>query len=141
MSSLVSAQVAAPRSPAAWEITSTVSTCALRDASPPRKSPMPQEAAPRSARAAKPNASVADRPRCGGRVELVRVVEDDRLRRAARRAVVVRCDRVQELGPEGGIEAAGPLVDQPHPELEVAEQCALLGRPEGRTAAELAYAA
>ena len=102
---------------------------------------MPQEAAPRSARAAKPNASVADRPRRGGRVELVRVVEDDRLGGAGCRAVVVRGDRVQELGPERGIEAAGPLVDEPHPELDVAEQCALRGRPEGRTPAELAYAA
>ena len=42
----------APPRPIAWESTSTVSTWIRRAATPPRKSPVPQDAAPRSARAA-----------------------------------------------------------------------------------------
>ena len=75
----------------------------------------------------------------GLRVELVRVVEHGRLGRARRAAVVVRGDRVQELGATAG-STARTLLDQSHAELHVAEELALVvwggmtgPRPSSRT--------
>ena len=124
---------ARPRSdphPPRCEIASTVSTCSVRDFRPPRKSP----SAPRDARAEREDdrasRSVADGPRGGDGVELVRVVEDGRLGRPGGVAVVMRRDRVQELGPRRRVEAVRSLLDQPQAEMHVAEQPALLGRPK-----------
>ena len=47
-------------------------------------------------------------------------------------------DGVKELGAHLGLQAGRALLDQPQPEMHVAEQAALLGRPEGGRAAELA---
>ena len=67
-------------------------------------------------------------------VELVRVVEDARLG-GPRRCVVMRRDRVQHL------RRCVVLLDQPQPEVDVAEQPTLVRRPERRPAPELAHAA
>jgi hypothetical protein len=69
------------------------------------------------------------------------VVEDSRLRGARGRAVVVAGDGVQELGQHGRVEVAGALLDQPQPEMDVAEQAPLLGRPERGAWPQLADAA
>ena len=54
-------------------------------------------------------------------------------------AVVVRGDRVQQLRPKRGLELLRALVDKPHAELDVAEQCAFGRRTERRAATELAH--
>ena len=54
-------------------------------------------------------------------------------------AVVVRCDRVQQLRPKRGLELSRALVDESNPELDVAEQRALGRRTERRAASELAH--
>jgi uncharacterized protein (DUF1015 family) len=74
-------------------------------------------------------------------VELVRVVEDRRLRGASGRSVVVAGDGVQELGEHCGVEVECALLDHPQPEMDVAEQAPFLGRPERRSRPELANAA
>ena len=65
------------------------------------------------------------------------MIEDGSLGRACRSAVVVRSDRVQELGADGGLERRGALFDQAQAEVHVPEQPPLLGRAEGRPAREL----
>ena len=47
---------------------------------------------------------------------------------------------MQQLGAHLRVERLGPLLDEPQAEVDVAEQAALLGRPEGRAAAQLADA-
>ena len=47
---------------------------------------------------------------------------------------------MQQLGAHVRVERLGPLLDEPQAEMDVAEQPALLGRPEGRAAPELADA-
>ena len=68
------------------------------------------------------------------------MVENGRLGRPRGVAVVVGGDRVQKLGAHLRVERLGPLLDEPQAEMDVAEQPPLLGRPEGRTAAQLADA-
>src|SRR5512133_3844745 len=80
---------------------------------PPRKSPTPQlRLAPSARSAAK---LVGHRPRRRDRVELVRVVEDGRLRGTRCAGVVVAGDRVQQLG------GSAELLEQPEPEVDVTE--------------------
>ena len=66
------------------------------------------------------------------------MVEDGRLGRARRLAVVVARDRVQQLGEGRGIERCRPLLDHPQAEVYVAEQPSLLGLYERRPGPELA---
>ena len=80
----------------------------------------------------------SDRQRRRLRVELVRVVEHGGLGGTRRAAVVVRRDRVEELGEHLRLDAGAPLLDEPEPEMDVTEQRALLRRPERRPATELA---
>src|SRR5689334_742617 len=84
---------------------------------------------------------LVDRPGRGGRVELVRVVEHRRLRRAGGPRVVVRGDRVQQLRARVGRKPRSALLDQAKAEVDMAEQAALLRLPKSRTALELARAA
>jgi uncharacterized protein (DUF1015 family) len=65
------------------------------------------------------------------------VVEDGSLGRACRSAVVMRPDRVQELGTNRGFERRGALFDQAQAEMHVSEQASLLGRAKDRPAGEL----
>ena len=58
------------------------------------------------------------------------MVEDSRLGGARGVAIVVRGDRVQELGERVAVEPGGALLDQPQPEVDVAEQAPFLGRRE-----------
>ncbi len=51
--------------------------------------------------------------------------------------VVMDGNGVQQLGPDPRVQARGPLLDQAHAEVDVAEQAALLGLAEGRTTPEL----
>ena len=73
----------------------------------------------------------------GDRVELVRVIEHRRLRRAARARIVVRADRVQELGAQRRLQVGGAILDEAQAEMDVAEEGSFLRRPEERCAAEL----
>ncbi len=73
----------------------------------------------------------------GDRVELVRVVEHRGLGRPGRAPVVVDGDGVDELGERVAVELGRPRLDQPDPELDVAQESALLGRSKGRRTAEL----
>jgi hypothetical protein len=50
---------------------------------------------------------------------------------------VVRRNGVQELRPGVGFELRGALLDQAQAEVDVAEQAALIGLPEGWPAFEL----
>ena len=50
------------------------------------------------------------------------------------------CDGVEELREDGRVEVAGALLEHPQAEVHVAEEPALLGRPERRATAELADA-
>ena len=54
--------------------------------------------------------------------------------------VVMACDGVEELREDGRVEVAGALLEHPQAEVHVAEEPALLGRPERRATAELADA-
>ena len=65
------------------------------------------------------------------------MVEDRGLGRARGAGVVVRADRVQELGADSGLERRGALLDQAQAQMDVAEQAALLGRFEDRPARQL----
>ena len=66
------------------------------------------------------------------------MVEHRRFGRPRRAYVVVARDRVQHLRAHASvIEQLAALFDQPQPEMHVAEQAALVGRPEHRAAAEL----
>src|SRR5687767_15749610 len=80
----------------------------------------------------------ADGPRRSGRVELVRVVEDGRLGRPGGSHVVVRCDRMEELGMYRRVEHDRPLLDQAEAEVDMPEQAPLLRLPEGGAALQLA---
>ena len=60
------------------------------------------------------------------RVQLVRVVEDRRLRRSRRSPVVVRRDRVQELRAHFRLQLASSILDQAKAEMDMAEQASLL---------------
>jgi uncharacterized protein (DUF1015 family) len=68
------------------------------------------------------------------------VVEDSGFRRAARSAIVVAGDRMQQLGQDRRVEldCRRALLDRAQPEVDVSEQATLGGRREGRPAAELA---
>src|SRR5215211_2326920 len=82
-----------------------------------------------------------DRPgRCDG-VELIRVREHGRLRRLRGTGVVMRRDRVDDLGEDFWLERAGPVLDETHTEVDVAEELPLPRRQEERPAVELAGAA
>src|SRR5439155_7139008 len=80
---------------------------------------------------------LADGPRRGDGVELVRVVEDGRLRGAGGSGVVVARHRVHELRERFRLETGRALLDQPHTEVDVAEQTPLGGRLERRSRREL----
>ena len=54
--------------------------------------------------------------------------------------VVMACDGVEELREDSRAEVAGALLDHSQAEVHVAEEPALLGRPERRATAELADA-
>ena len=54
--------------------------------------------------------------------------------------VVMACDGVEELREDGRVEVAGALLEHPQAEMHVAEEPALLGRPERRATTELADA-
>ena len=82
--------------------------------------------------------SVADRARCGLRVELVRVVQNRRFRRARSGTVVVRCYRMEKLGEGRWIEIPGPFLDHAHAQMDVAEQPTLLRLSKCRPSSELA---
>ncbi len=64
---------------------------------------------------------VPDGARRGLRVELVRVVEDRRLRRARRLPLVMCGDRVQELREGCRVEIPGALLDESQAEMDVAQ--------------------
>ena len=85
--------------------------------------------------------TLGHRARGRDRVELVRVVEDGRLGGARGAGVVVRADRVQQLGPDSGFERRGSLLDQTQTEVHVPEQATFLGGPEHRAARQLDRAA
>src|SRR5207245_6323649 len=55
-------------------------------------------------------------------VELVRVVENGRLRRPGGANIVVARHRVDELRERFRLETGGALLDHPHPEVDVAQQ-------------------
>ena len=67
------------------------------------------------------------------------MVENGSLCRARGVAVVMRRDGVQQLSANRGIEPVGTLLDHPQAEVDMAEQPALLGGPERRSAPELAH--
>jgi uncharacterized protein (DUF1015 family) len=69
------------------------------------------------------------------------VIEDGRLGGAGGVAIVMRRDRVQELGAHGRVQRVGALFDEPQPEVDVSEQPSFVGRPERRPAPELAHPA
>jgi hypothetical protein len=95
---------------------------------PPQKSPKPQAMLAARARttAIRIQARAASRrPRRAS------------LSGAGRAGVVVGRDGMDELGAYTRVEPARVLLDQPHPEVDVAEQPALGGRREARRRAEL----
>ncbi len=65
------------------------------------------------------------------------MVEDGRLCGSRAAGVVVRGDRVQELGPGSPVERGRPLLEQSQAEVDVAEQAALRRLVVGRAGAEL----
>ena len=65
------------------------------------------------------------------------MVEHGRLGGTRCLPVVVHGDRVQELGPNRGIELGGSLLDQSQAEVDVTEQASFLGRAKRRPATEL----
>ena len=69
------------------------------------------------------------------------MVEAPLPRPCARARVVVRADRVQELGADSGLERRGALLDQAQPQMDVTEEAALLGRLEDGPARQLGGAA
>ena len=73
----------------------------------------------------------------GGRdgVELIRVVEHRSLGGLGRAQVVMHRDSVQELGANLGLERRRPVLDQPQAQVDMAEQAAFVGLPEGRRGA------
>lgn len=81
--------------------------------------------------------SVRHGPRRGDRVELIRVVEHGGLRRPGCTGVVVDGHGVDELGEDAAVEILGAGLDQADPELDVAKEPALVGRPEGGRTPEL----
>ena len=99
---------------------------------PPRKS----RDAPRQARPEgeddREHGYVRDGPRRGDGVELVRVVEHRRLGRARRARVVVEATACRSSARTSAVERLGALLDQPQPEVDVAEQPPLVGRRERR---------
>ena len=54
---------------------------------------------------------------------------------------MVRRDGVEQLGAHGRLELGGAFLDQPEPEMDVAEQAPFLGLAEARPGLELARAA
>ena len=89
------------------------------------------------ARAASPERALFNWARRRDSVELVRVVEDGRLRGARGARVVVRADRVEELRPDRGIEVVGALLDRGAGRGGRAPGGAFLRRAEERCAPEL----
>ena len=81
---------------------------------------------------------VADRACRGLRVELVRVVQDGRFGGLGGGAVVMTGHGVQQLRKNGRVEIASSLLDHPKPEMDVAEEAALVGLSERRPGPELA---
>jgi hypothetical protein len=69
------------------------------------------------------------------------VVQDGGLGRPGRAGVVMRRDRVKQLRLRLRVERLGTLLDQPEPEVDVAEQPALRGLAETGAGAELRGAA
>jgi hypothetical protein len=53
---------------------------------------------------------------------------------------MVAGDGVKQLREDGGVEVTGALLEHPQAEVHVAEESALLGRPERRASPELATA-
>ena len=69
------------------------------------------------------------------------MVEDGRLGGAGGSRVVMRADRVQELGPHACLERRRALLDQAQAEVNVPEQAPLVRGTEGRPASQLDRAA
>jgi hypothetical protein len=69
------------------------------------------------------------------------MVEDSGLCRSRRPRVVVDGDRMEELGEDRAGDPCRALLDQPHAEVDVAEELALVGGEEERPAIELAHPA
>ncbi len=69
------------------------------------------------------------------------MIEDGGFGGTRRRPVVMTRDRVEKLCQHSGIEILRALLDHPQAEVDVAEQAALVGLPEGRAAGELSNAA
>jgi len=65
------------------------------------------------------------------------VIEDRGLRRTRGRAIVMACDRMEELCEDGGVEVRRALLDRSQAEVHVPEQSAFLRLSEGRPAPEL----
>src|SRR4051794_36764166 len=85
-------------SPSGVVIAITVGSERRRLVSPPRKSETPHDALAASARRIAASCLGLDGPGGGDRVQLVRVIEHGGLGRLRGAGVVVRGDRVQELG-------------------------------------------
>ena len=79
--------------------------------------------------------------RRGLRVELVRVVEHRRFRRARGGTVMVGSDGVQQLGENRRVDLACPLLDQPQPEMDMPEEAPFIGLAKSGTTSKLSNAA
>ena len=69
------------------------------------------------------------------------MVEDGSLGRACGPSIVMRADRVQELGPHACLERRSALLDQAQAEVHVPEQAPLVRGTEGGPAGQLDRAA
>src|SRR5215218_4623688 len=138
-SARAAARTTTAASPATCDTAITVNVGSRRALTPPRKSPTPHDRlAARASVMAITRWRSLHGPGGGDRVELIRVVEDGRLRRPGGAGVVVARDRVQKLGARLRVEAASALVDQAQAEVDVSEQAPLPGRPEHGSGRQLA---